>query len=109
MAVGGVESGSSLAQGCYSTTSWSKGTWYALYNGSDVALVFKTPTGGGIPLVVSTSGTTTLKSGVTVSGGTTYFGGVGVIDGTVTGGSDVTFSNYTSSGGNRPGGGGGRP
>lgn len=107
VAVGGVESGSSLTQACYSTTSWSKGTWYALYNGSDVALAFKTPTGGGSPLVVSTSGTTTLKSGVTVSGGTSYFGGAGIIGGTVTGGSNVALSNYTSAGGNRPGGGGG--
>lgn len=78
--------------GDYSTTSWNNGTWYALYNGSNVALAFKTPTGGGSPLVVSTSGTTTLKSGVTVSGG-----------------SNVTLSNYGSGGGNRPGGGWGRP
>lgn len=107
VAVGGLEPGSSLSQTCYSASSWSKSTWYALYNGSDVALAFKTPSSGGNTLVVSTSGTTTLKSGVTVSGGEEYFGGVGIIGGTVSGGSTVNLSQYSSSGG--PGGGGGRP
>lgn len=109
VAVGGLESGSSLSQTCYSTSSWSKSTWYALYNGSDVALAFKTPSSGGNTLVVSTSGTTTLKSGVTVSGGEEYFGGVGIIGGTVSGGSSVSLSQYTSSGGPGGGGPGGRP
>lgn len=109
VALGGLESGSSLSQTCYSSSSWSKNTWYALYNGSDVALAFKTPASGGKTLVVSTSGTTTLKSGITVSGGEEYFGGVGNIGGTVTGGSTVSLSQYTSNGGNRPGGGGGNP
>ena len=110
VAIGGLESGASLSQTCYSSSSWSKSTWYALYNGSDPALAFKTPTSGGSTLVVSTSGTTTLKSGVTVSGGTEYFGGVGNIGGTVSGGSSVSLSQYTASGnghggGNQPGGG----
>ena len=106
VAIGGLESGSSLSQSCYSASSWSKNTWYALYNGDNLALAFKTPTSGGNTLVVSTSGTTTLKSGVTVSGGTEYFGGLGNIGGTVSGGSTVSLSSYTSSGGNGPGGGG---
>ncbi|MBR1410998.1 MAG: carbohydrate-binding domain-containing protein [Prevotella sp.] len=105
VAIGGLESGSSLSQSCYSSSSWSKSTWYALYNGSDLALAFQTPSSGGSTLVVSTSGTTTLKSGVTVSGGTEYFGGVGNIGGTVSGGSSVSLSSYT--GGNSGGGGGG--
>ena len=108
VAIGGLESGSSLSQACYSTSSWSKNTWYALYNGSDVALAFKTPASGGNTLVVSTSGTTTLKSGVTVSGGTEYFNGAANIGGTVSNGSSVTLSSYTSAGGG-PGGGGGWP
>ena len=110
VAIGGLESGSSLSQSCYSSSSWSKNTWYALYNGSDVALAFKTPSSGGNTLVVSTSGTTTLKSGVTVSGGTEYFGGVANIGGSVSGGSSVSLSSYTGGnsgpGGGGPGGGG---
>ena len=113
VAIGGLESGSSLSQTCYSSSSWSKSTWYALYNGSDLALAFKTPTSGGSTLIVSTSGTTTLQSGVTVSGGTEYFGGMGNIGGTVSGGSSVSLSSYSSGsggpGGGFPGGGGGGP
>ncbi len=111
VALGGVESGSSLSQACYSSSSWSRSTWYALYDGDDLALAFKTPSSGGSTLVVSTGGTTSLKSGVTVSGGEEYFGGVGNIGGTVSGGSSVSLSEYTSNG-NGPGGGGpggGRP
>lgn len=118
VAIGGLESGSSLSQSCYSSSSWNKSTWYALYNGDDIAIAFKTPTTGGSALVVSTSGTTTLKSGVTVSGGTEYFSGMGNIGGTVSGGTTVSLSQYTASGNNPggggnpgggPGGGGGRP
>ena len=108
VAVGGLESGSSLTQSCYSTSSWNKNTWYALYNGDDLALAFKTPASGGSALIVSTSGTTTLKSGVSVSGGTEYFIGAANIGGSISGGSTVSLSQYTSSSGG-PGGGGGRP
>lgn len=103
--IGGLESGSSLSQTCYSSSSWNKNTWYALYEGDNLALAFKTPASGGSTLVVSTAGSTTLKSGVTVSGGTEYFGGTGNIGATVTGGSTVSLSQYTASG-NTPGGGG---
>lgn len=112
VAIGGLESGSSLSQSCYSSSSWSKSTWYALCNDDGLALAFKTPTAGGSTLVVSTSGTTTLKSGVTVSGGTEYFNGMGNIGGTVSGGTSVSLSGYTASGGGPGGGGfpgGGRP
>jgi hypothetical protein len=79
-----------------------------------LAFVFKTPTksntGGGGPgggggsqkLVVYTSSTPTLKSGVT-AGGTEIFDGVGYYPATATGGSNVTLSNYSNSGGG-PGG-----
>lgn len=109
VAIGGLESGSSLTQTCYSSSSWTKNAWYALYNGSDVEFVFKTPSSGGNTLVVSTAGTTTLKSGVTASGGTEYFGGVGLIGATVTGGSSVTLSQYSAGGGPGGGPGGGGP
>lgn len=107
--ISGLESGSSLTQTCYSSSSWSKNTWYALYDGDNLAFAFKTPSSGGSVLVVSTAGSTSLKSGVSVSGGTEYFGGVGNVGGTVSGGTTVSLSQYTSSGntpgGNRPGGG----
>lgn len=107
VAIGGLESGSSLTQPCYSASSWNRNTWYALYNGNDVALVFKTPDNGGNTLVISTSGDTSLKSGVTVNGGTEYFEGAAIIGATVSGGNAINLSQYTSNGGNRPGGGGG--
>ena len=104
VAIGGLESGSSLSQTCYSSSSWSKNTWYALYEDDAPVFMFKTPSAGGNTLVVSTGGTTSLKSGVTVSGGDEYFGGVGNIGGTVSGGTTVSLSTYSSGGG--PGGGG---
>ena len=33
-AIGGLESGASLSQGCYSASSWSRGTWYGVTVGS---------------------------------------------------------------------------
>lgn len=91
VAVGGIERGSQLSQSCYSA-SWSKNTWYALYSGSDVAFVFKTPSGGGTSMVVSTAGTTSLRSGVTLSGGTELFSGMAMSGTTVSGGNTVRFS-----------------
>ena len=116
IAVGSLESGAQISGGtCKQTTSFTAEAWYALYNGSELVAAFKTPatstssSGGGRPggsgskkLVVYTSSTPALKSGVTVSGGTTYFDGAANIGATVSGGSSVTLSNYTSSGG--PGG-----
>nr|WP_314692897.1 carbohydrate-binding domain-containing protein [uncultured Prevotella sp.] len=115
IAVGGLERGSSISNGtCKYTTSWTANSWYALYNGSTLALAFKTPTssssssqrGGGFgggqgsssqQLVVYTSSTPSLTSGVTVSGGTSYFGGMANIGATISGGSSVSLSTYSSS------------
>ena len=125
VAIGGLESGASISGGtCKYTSSWTANSWYALYNGSDLALAFKTPTssssggnqggfGGGFgpggnqggssqQLIVYTSSTPTLQSGVTVSGGTEYFGGMANIGGTVSDGSSVNLSTY-SSGNSGPG------
>ena len=98
VAIGGLESGASLTQACYSASSWNKNTWYTLTNGDEV-FAFKTPSSGGTTLVVSASAKPTVKSGVTVSGGTSIFGGMGNIDPTVTGGSSVSLFNYTGGGG----------
>lgn len=118
IAVGKLENGASITNGtAKQTTSWTAETWYALYNGGTLVAAFKTPTQsssssggpGGRPggsssqaLVVYTSSTPTLTSGITVSGGTECFAGAANIGGTVSGGSSVTLSDYTSSGG--PGG-----
>lgn len=112
IAVGGLESGAQISGGtCKQASSMTANSWYALYNGSELVVAFKTPStsssssGGTRPggsssgkLVVYTSSTPVLKSGVTVSGGTTYFDGAANIGGSVSGGSSVTLSNYTSSG-----------
>jgi len=108
VAIGGLESGASLTQSCYSTNSWNKNTWYALTVGSDV-FAFKTPSSGGSTMVVSGASQPTLKSGVTVSGGTSIFDGVAYTGATFTDGSNVSLSSYTGGGGGPGGGGPGGP
>ena len=112
IAVGNLESGASITNGtCKSTTSWNGENWYALYNGDALVTAFQTPakstSGGGGPggggggsqkLVVYTSSTPALKSGVTVSGGTAILNGMVNPTATVSGGSNVTLSNYSNSG-----------
>lgn len=107
VAIGGLESGSSLTQSCYSASSWSKSTWYALTVGDNV-FAFKTPSSGGTTLVVSGASTPTLQSGVTASG-TAIFNGMGYYPASASGGTSVTISSYSggNSGGGGPGGGGG--
>ena len=107
IAIGGLESGSSLTQSCYSASSWSQNTWYALTVGSNT-YAFKTPSSGGTPLGVSGASTPTLASGVTISGGTSYFEGLLYQDVSVSGGSSVSLSSYSggNGGGWGPGGGG---
>jgi hypothetical protein len=120
VAIGDLGGGAQISDGtCKYTSSWTRDSWYALYNGSDLAGAFKTPAtsntsgGGGGPwnggssslkLIVYTSSTPTLKSGVTVSNGTSMLNGSVNIGGTVSGGNNVSLSNYssTSSGGGRP-------
>ena len=95
VAIGGLESGASLTQTCYSASSWSKSTAYALYKNGEVALVFITPSSGGSGLIVSTGGTPTLKSGVTYRG-TGIFDGYGCVDASdVSGGTSVSLSKYS--------------
>lgn len=102
IAIGGLENNSSLTQSCYSASSWSSNTWYALTVGSNT-YAFKTPSSGGTTMVVSGASTPSLKSGVTVSGGTTIFNGTLTLDGAVSGGSSVTLSSYTGGNGGGPG------
>ena len=102
IAIGGLERGASLTQSCYQTSSWSKSTWYALTVGETI-YAFKTPSSGGSGLIVSGASTPTLQSGVTATGGTEYFDGTMIIDATVSGGSNVSLSNYTGGNGGGPG------
>ena len=117
VAIGGLESGASLSQSCYTagsssssgsgggrpggsgpggnsgSNSWSTNTWYALTVGS-TTFAFKTPSSGGSTMVVSGASTPTLKSGVTASG-TSIFAGAGYYPATVSGGSSVSLSSYS--------------
>jgi len=97
VALGGLESGSSLTQSCYKASSWSKNTWYALTVGSTV-FAFKTPSSGGSTMVISGASTPSLKSGVTASG-TAVFNNTAYYPATVSGGSSVSLSSYSSGGG----------
>lgn len=120
IAIGGIESGASLQQACYRASLVSSNTWHSLTYGNNV-IAFLTPTissgggpggggpggggpGGGGPggnssaLIISTPSTPTLKSNVTVTGGTSIFEGKCYLDATFSGGSNVSLSNYSSSG-----------
>jgi len=109
IAVGGLESGASLTQSCYSASSWNKSTWYSMTLGDEI-IAFKTPSSGGNTLVVSGASQPILKSGITVSGGTNLFEGLITTDCSISGGSDVTLNTYTGgNGGFGPGGGPGGP
>ena len=127
VAIGGLESGASLSQSCYTmgsssgggpgsgpggnsgggpvgnsgSSSWTANTWYALTVGS-TTFAFKTPSSGGSTMVVSGASTPTLKSGVTASG-TSIFAGAGYYPATVSGGSSVSLSSYSGNSGG-PGG-----
>ncbi len=119
IAVGGLESGSTLAQTCYQTSSVSSNTWYSMTYGGNV-VAFLTPTissggsgsgpgvggpgGGSSRLVISAPSTPTLKSGVTVSNGTpVFYGPKAYLDATASGGSTVSLSQYSSGGGGNSG------
>lgn len=115
VAIGGLESGAQLTQTCYqlgssssggnrpgfpgnnSSSSWSKSTWYALCSNGTPVLAFKTPASGGSALVVSTSGTTTMKvssSSNAITVDETIWNGMGSI-GTISGGAAATLSTYS--------------
>ena len=105
VAIGGFEKGANVSGGTAKQAgSYTKGAWYALYNGSDTAFAFKVPSNSsmGDKLVVYTTGTPSLKSGVTGSGDA-FWNGNGYSS--ATGGSTVSLSDYNSNSGSGPGGG----
>lgn len=108
IAIGGLEGGAQITGSAYKTNSWSKNTWYGLWDSSSNAVVaFKTPSKGNSLVLYSNGSSMTLKSGVAYSG-TSIFDGNAYIPGSISGGSSVTLSTYTSGGGG-PGGGGWPP
>ena len=105
VAIGGFEKGANVSGGtAKQASSYTKGAWYALYNGSDTAFAFKVPSNSsmGDKLVVYTTGTPSLKTGVTGSGDA-FWSGNGYSS--ATGGSTVSLSEYNSNSGSGPGGG----
>lgn len=105
VAIGGLENGASLSQTCYSATA-STNTWYAL-SGDNGTFAFKTPSSlKTTTMVVSTSGSTSLKSGVSANG-SSILNGYAYSGASVSGGSSVTLSSYSGGNGGGPGGGGG--
>ena len=110
IAVGGLESGASLGQKCWSAGTVKANTAYALFDGDGKAIcAFKTPNVSSLTLVISAPSLATAKYGVETSGGTTMFGGLYTDGATVTGGSGCTMSSYSASGGGPGGGGPGGP
>ena len=107
VAIGGFERGASISGGTAKSASYSKGSWYGLYNGSALAFAFKVPSNSsmGTSMAVYTTSSPALKSNVTGSG-TSFWSGNGYSG--ANGGSSVSLSNYSSGGGHGPGG-GGRP
>ena len=108
--MGALESGASLGQTVKSVSTYSAGTKYALYNGSNVAFAVTAPNigggsqpwiaagpggGGSTSFVVTTPSTVALKSGVTFSGNSLWSGNGST---NATGGSNVTLSNYSGGG-----------
>ncbi len=108
IAVGGLESGASLEQKCWSAGTVKADTDYALYDEKgNLLCAFKTPSVSGLTLVVSAPSLDSARYSVTVSGGTEYFGGLYRTGATVSKGDDCSLSAY-SGGSSDPGGHGGR-
>ncbi len=103
IAVGGLESGASLEQKCWSAGTVKADTDYALYDEKgNLLCAFKTPSVSGLTLVVSAPSLDSARYSVTVSGGTEYFGGLYRTGATVSKGDDCSLTAY-SSGGSGPG------
>lgn len=109
VAIGGLESGSSLSQTCWQTSSYTKGAWYALYEGNTLVLTFKVPSNSsmGASMVVSTAGNTALTSVSNYSGGTQIWNGYGLLGATISKESSTVLSEYKAEGSGGGGGGGG--
>lgn len=85
IAVGGIESGSSITQAVVNVSSWTANASYSLYDGDTLLLEFTAPARGGSGMVLShpsltSGGSYTLKSGsssTSLTAGMTAQGGNG--------------------------------
>ena len=100
VAIGNLEGGAQLTQNCYQASSWTKNVWYSITVGDDT-YAFKTPSSGGTKLVVSGDNNVqpTVKKSVTVDSGNEILNGMVQTNAECSGGTDVTLSNYSNSGG----------
>ena len=104
IAIGGLESGASLTQSCWSAGTVKSSTNYALYDGDgNVFCAFKTPSVSNLSLILSASSLSKVKYGVTVDEGTGLFDGMLWKEPTISGGSDGNLSSYSSGSGGGPG------
>jgi hypothetical protein len=100
VAIGGIESGSSITGTTYSSSSWSKGATHVVCDESGNAVfAFKTPSSSGTMVVYVDGKSASMKSGVTISDGSAIWGGNGWSSGTASGGSKVNLSTYSGGGG----------
>ncbi len=102
VSIGGLESGSSLTGSAYSTSSWAKSSMHVLCDSSgSPALAFKTPasSSNGTMVLYCGGSALTLESGVTVDDGTLLWNGNGYEAPVFSGGSQVSLSSYSGSGG----------
>ena len=99
IAVGGIESGSSITGSAYSTTEWTKNKWHTLYDANDNLLVsFKAPSGGSSMIVYHNGRDVTFKSNVSLDNTDTIWNGWGYL-GSVSGGDESSLSKYSGGGG----------
>ena len=102
IAVGGIESGASITGSAYSTSSWSKDSWLALYDddGKQV-LAFKTPSSSSNnTMVVYCNGNgVTLQGGVSINEDGAIWKDKGCTGYDVSGGSSITLTSYSGGGG----------
>ncbi len=102
VAIGGIESGSSITGTAYSASSWSRNTMHAVYDKSgNPVFAFMTPGSSGTMVVYCNGATATVKSGVSTSGGESIWGDFGYAPGSISGGSNVSLSTYSGNGGRR--------
>ena len=100
IAIGGLESGSSLTQDCWSAGTVKANTDYALLDsGGKVLCAFKTPSVSNLTMIVSAPSLKSVKYGITATGGTVLFNGLFRTDATVSGGSECNLSSSTGGGG----------
>ena len=105
ISVGGLESGASLSQTCWSAGTVKSNTKYALLDGDgNVLCAFKTPSVSNLTLVLSAPSLSKVQYGVEIEDGTELLNGMFWQKPAVSGGNACNLSSY--SGGN--GGGGGR-